>query len=356
MRAAAGRAAAAAPFLWRRHWTAHQSVSQWRPTTAAAALPRADALADMHAAPPPPRMRLPSGEVHLWWMLTGEDDDAVACTAASMRAGGLVAPPDAHAAAAVTATAGAGAGDRTLLSRGLVRWVLTKYMGVAPAALAFEREARGKPRVVDSASTTPPLEFNVTHTRGLLGVAVACAGSPVGLDAELASRAPRRGALTLARRHFSPADVSALESLPPGPARDVEFVALWTLKEAYVKATGDGIARGGLASAPLRLCGERNGAATAAAAVDAALPGLPRSPTPRLVHWDGPGAGAWRFALLAPTERHVAAVCVAAPGGGAGSPLHDSSPPPLRVRAWRAAPLGVDGELGRGAVGLAASV
>ena len=145
--------------------------------------------------------------------------------------------------------------------------------------------------------------------------------------------------------------MSALEALPPGPARDAEFVALWTLKEAYVKATGDGIARGGLASAPLRLCGER----AAAAAVDAALPGLPRTPTPRLVQWDGPGAGAWRFALLAPTERHVAAVCVAAPSGGTGL-ASSAATPPLRVRAWRAAPLGVDGELGRGAVGLAASV
>lgn len=346
MRAAA-RAAAAAPRLWRRQGdvTHHAAfiTARW-PQAAAAALP-ADAQTLAPTAAAAPRMRLPPGEVHVWWMATGDDDDdaAVHAAADAMRGGGLVPDADAAAAADVAAVAGPGAGSRAVLSRGLVRWILTKYTGVAPADLLFDREPRGKPRIVPSTLPTPPLEFNVTHTRGLLGVAVAAPGTPVGVDAELAARTPRRGALAVARRHFSPADVAALEAVPAGPARDAEFVALWTLKEAYVKATGDGIARGGLASAPLRL--RDDDTAAAAAALDAALPGLPRAKRPRLVEWDGDDSGAWRFALLQPTARHVAAVCVASP----------AAPAPLRVRAWRAVPLGDDGELGRGAVALAAS-
>ncbi len=70
---------------------------------------------------------------------------------------------------------------------------------------------------------------------------VAVARCPVGLDCEPRARAARLGALRVARRRFSPAEVAALERLPPGRARDAAFLQTWTLKEALVKATGRGI-------------------------------------------------------------------------------------------------------------------
>ena len=341
-RAALAAAARAAPRVPARDGGRHRLAS--------VAPPRAEPT--RHPSPLSvslPPFRLPPGEVHVWWLPEG-DTDAAARLAAECEASGLVPPGEADAArAAAPADA-----SRALLSRALVRWVLAKYAGTPAGELEFERGPAGKPALAarggdpGSPLPPPPPEFNLTHTPGLLGVAVSPPGLAVGLDAEAAGRAPRGGCLRVARRHFARADVAALESLPAGPARDAEFVRLWTLKEAYVKATGHGIRAGGLASAPLAL---REGA-TAAAALEAAVPGLRRAPNPRLVTWEGEGRGEWRFALLAPTAAHVAALCVRAraPGSSPDAPL-----PPFRVRAWRAAPLGADGELGASAAALAVS-
>src|SRR5208283_5110646 len=80
--------------------------------------------------------------------------------------------------------------------------------------------------------------FNLSHTAGLVGVAVA--GAPavaLGFDLEpLARRAP----LEVAHRCFTESEIAWLDSLPE-PARAEGFFRLWTLKEAFIKATGEGL-------------------------------------------------------------------------------------------------------------------
>lgn len=76
------------------------------------------------------------------------------------------------------------------------------------------------------------LHCGITHTRG--HVFVALADRPVGLDAEDLSRPLR---LEVARRVLS-----AEEALIPGQERR-SLLRYWTLKEAYLKYTGQGLHR-----------------------------------------------------------------------------------------------------------------
>ena len=55
--------------------------------------------------------------------------------------------------------------DLFLLSHGFLREVLAGYLEVAPAAVAFSVGEHGKPAVEG-------LEFNMSHTQGLVGVVV----------------------------------------------------------------------------------------------------------------------------------------------------------------------------------------
>jgi 4'-phosphopantetheinyl transferase len=118
----------------------------------------------------------------------------------------------------------------------LLRAMLSRALGAPPHIWRFVQQAHGKPSL-DPAFGIPSLEFNLSHTRG----AVACAvthGRPVGVDIEGESRDIEL--LALARAYFAPAEVALLEALAE-KERAGAFFQLWTLKEAYVKARGDGL-------------------------------------------------------------------------------------------------------------------
>ncbi|KAA8498917.1 4'-phosphopantetheinyl transferase HetI [Porphyridium purpureum] len=128
-----------------------------------------------------------------------------------------------------------------VVSRAFLRTVLDKYTEHDARELNIARETRGKPYLPDF----PDICFNVCHTDEQFFVAVAHARS-IGVDAESTQRRlsdPRQ----LARRWFSLADRQWLDQLA---AQDVSpgslstaFLRVWTMKESYVKATGQGIAR-----------------------------------------------------------------------------------------------------------------
>jgi 4'-phosphopantetheinyl transferase len=116
-------------------------------------------------------------------------------------------------------------------TRALVRTVLSEYAAGAPDSWQFAQSPTGKPRLVGL-----DIEFNLSHTRGL----VACAVSQhrVGVDVERIE--PGRNLDALARRYFSTSEVDALFALPPGE-RAEHFFRFWTLKESFLKARGDGL-------------------------------------------------------------------------------------------------------------------
>lgn len=113
----------------------------------------------------------------------------------------------------------------------LVRMMLASFRGVAAADLRFDRDRLGRPELDDGRG----LRFSLSHTRRLVACAVA-AGDAVGLDVEADD--PARPVDDLARSFFTPAEAD-LVAVGGGDA----FLRLWTLKEAFVKATGEGLAR-----------------------------------------------------------------------------------------------------------------
>jgi 4'-phosphopantetheinyl transferase len=127
--------------------------------------------------------------------------------------------------------------QRYLLTRGLARGVLADYTGEAPPALAFAAQVFGKPVLRAAAGAPPPPHFNLSHTCGLVVLAV-CREAEVGVDVEAIDRS--LDPLRLAARHFSPSERAALAAATDAQ-RHERFFELWTLKEAYAKALGQGL-------------------------------------------------------------------------------------------------------------------
>ncbi len=124
-----------------------------------------------------------------------------------------------------------------LVTRSLVRTVLSRYAAAPPSAWTFVPNRYGRPEIAGPAGV-PPLRFNVSHTNGLV-VCLVALDREVGVDVEPADR--KAPGLSLAERYFAPAEVAALRRLPPSEFGRA-FLDFWTLKEAYIKARGMGLA------------------------------------------------------------------------------------------------------------------
>ena len=124
-----------------------------------------------------------------------------------------------------------------LVTRVMVRTVLGKMLGLAPAALTFSVNQWGRPTLSPGLAASP-LHFNVSHTDGLI-VCLVSSSHEVGVDTELLTRAPN--VLALAPRVFAPMERIELAALPIAQQAK-RAVVLWTLKESYIKARGMGLA------------------------------------------------------------------------------------------------------------------
>lgn len=190
-----------------------------------------------------------------------------------------------------------------VVAHALVRTVLASQTGLDPREHAFEAGEHGKPELT-TPGAAPGLRFNLSHADGLVAVATGLEDD-LGVDVELRSR--RVEIDQVARGVFSPAEIRGLSALS-GDAKRARFFQLWTLKEAYIKAVGQGL------SMPLR---------GMTVDVEAEPPTLDLGET-------GLGDGRdWRLALAEPGEDHQLAFAV-----------RTRRPPVATLREWR-------GELGR---------
>lgn len=127
-----------------------------------------------------------------------------------------------------------------LVTRALVRTVLSGYLEMPPEAIVFTRSNRGKPAVASRVNARS-VQFNLSHTRGLVVCAVTT-GCEIGVDAEPLDR--RSSCLELAARFFAPTEFAAIRATRVEEQQRM-FLRFWTLKEAFIKAEGLGL------SAPL---------------------------------------------------------------------------------------------------------
>jgi 4'-phosphopantetheinyl transferase len=118
----------------------------------------------------------------------------------------------------------------------LARTMLSTHAPHPPSAWRFSTNAYGKPEIV-TANGTPPLRFNLSHTRGLVAAAVTLEND-VGIDVEAIDAT--RLTLDLAERYFAASEMDYLRRAPVDQQCETMF-AFWTLKEAYVKAVGLGL-------------------------------------------------------------------------------------------------------------------
>jgi 4'-phosphopantetheinyl transferase len=119
----------------------------------------------------------------------------------------------------------------------LLRAALAGLAGQPPSAWRFVADTHGKP-FAHLGPHPVALSFNLSHTEGMVGVAaVAQAGCAVGFDLEPIAR---RVDLAVADRFFFRQEAAWLESLAESE-RTAGFLRLWTLKEAFIKATGKGL-------------------------------------------------------------------------------------------------------------------
>ncbi|MGD8174754.1 4'-phosphopantetheinyl transferase family protein [Marinimicrobium sp. ARAG 43.8] len=130
--------------------------------------------------------------------------------------------------------------DQQLITRAGVRAALSEYSdSVQPVHWAFEISERGKPAVAGD-GPIPELSFNLSHSGDWLALGVSV-DLPIGVD--LQRRDHNKPVTELAERFFSPEEAQTLLDLP-AERQEAYFFQLWTLKEAYLKARGLGIAEG----------------------------------------------------------------------------------------------------------------
>jgi 4'-phosphopantetheinyl transferase len=121
-----------------------------------------------------------------------------------------------------------------VVTRGVLRYLLSAYTGLPAQEIAFEYGPKGKPELAHNASK---INFNVSHSHGM-GVWAIAFNGVVGVDVEYVKRSVDIDAV--GKRFFSDNEWRHLRDLPEDERRQ-SFFRCWTRKEAFVKALGDGL-------------------------------------------------------------------------------------------------------------------
>ena len=173
-----------------------------------------------------PKQQLGDDDVHVWHALIGE-------VPALHELDALLLPEE---LARMRCLHHAKDRDLFLLSRAVMRSVLASYLDCDGCDICLVGDNHGKPMLRPDRHPAE-LHFNLTHSRG--AVALAVSRREVGVDVE--DRRRRVEYLALAERFFSPPESEHLRRLPERELPEA-FFAIWTLKEAFVKGLGRGIA------------------------------------------------------------------------------------------------------------------
>lgn len=124
--------------------------------------------------------------------------------------------------------------DAFISAHALLRVMLCDFAERQPADWRFTTNNSGKPILLDD----PGLHFNISHCHGMVLLGVA-RGIEVGVDVEDMDEDCL--ALAIADRFFAPSEAASLRMLTDPMAIQDRFIVLWTLKEAFTKASGRGV-------------------------------------------------------------------------------------------------------------------
>jgi 4'-phosphopantetheinyl transferase len=178
---------------------------------------------------------------------------------------------------------------RFIIGRGLLRTILGYYLGIEPGQLHFCYGMYGKPALAEMSGTSA-LRFSLAHAHGLALYAVT-RDREVGVDLEHIRHIAEIERIV--DRYFSDREKAEYRALT-ADKKLAAFFTYWTYKEAYLKASGEGLTR------PLNQ-------------IDVSLgPGEPA----RLLSVDGDvkEASRWTFQELRPVPGFVATLVVEGQG------------------------------------------
>ncbi|XP_016652081.1 PREDICTED: L-aminoadipate-semialdehyde dehydrogenase-phosphopantetheinyl transferase-like [Prunus mume] len=198
---------------------------------------------------------------------------------------------------------------RALLARALVRTTISRYTNhrVDPRSLKFKKNNHGKPEVewqIADDWQPPPLHFNISHTSTLIACGVTV-DSPIGIDVEDKQRKLKNHILAFARRYFSSHEVEHLTSISDIEIQRQQFIKLWTLKEAYVKALGKGFSSAPFKTFTIRVRDAAKRGLHLSGDIDSEISEIS-------VESLGPMnlTTNWQFSLLELAGSHYAAICM----------------------------------------------
>jgi len=229
---------------------------------------------------PPPDLVLPDDKVHVWQASLEQSSDVVNQLAQTLLPDELTRAERFRFAR-----------DRRrfIVSHGVLRAILGRYLRVDPHQVRLCYGSRGKPHLAGGMGNDA-LRFNLAHSHELAVYGFA-RGREIGIDLEYVR--PLADAEEIAGRFFSAHENAKFRSLPESLKLEA-FYNCWTRKEAYLKATGDGLGR-------------------ALDAFDVSL--LPGVPTALLrVEGDQAEPARWSLRTLAPGPGYVAALAVEGDG------------------------------------------
>jgi 4'-phosphopantetheinyl transferase len=128
--------------------------------------------------------------------------------------------------------------DRQLFtaSRAILRIILASYLATEPNTISFSYSEKQKPSL-GAEHAASNITFNVSHSGGM-GLMAFTRRREIGVDIEHIKRDFEVEGI--ANRFFSETEQRQLAALPSAE-RFEAFFRCWTRKEAYVKATGDGL-------------------------------------------------------------------------------------------------------------------
>lgn len=119
---------------------------------------------------------------------------------------------------------------RTLFGDALVKWLISKKLGIRYRDIIFHYNEHGKPFL----RGYPFFNFNISHSGDWVVCAISCKN--VGIDIEQVMDID----LGIARRFFSEQEYKDIIGKPKHNQLSY-FYDLWTLKESYIKYKGKGL-------------------------------------------------------------------------------------------------------------------
>lgn len=178
------------------------------------------------------------GHVHVWWRTQAE---ALACVRAVVAdENSLLTPGD---VLSLSRTTHEKAKEARRCTRVLFRALALQLYGPELARTELLEGAHGKPSFPKGHAGQPldaVPEFSLSHSGETVAVALSHAG-PVGVDVE-AARLDALRAARMAPRVLDAPTLLKWETLAPDE-RTAAFLSQWTLREALLKATGEGLTR-----------------------------------------------------------------------------------------------------------------